>query len=53
MAPNEAAEEAAEEESAEAIERLLRTFDLEAKGHVHFLCFARLVMRSSPSPWGE
>ena len=53
MAPNEAAEEAAEEESAEAIERLLRTFDLEAKGHVHFECFARLVMRSSPSPWGE
>ena len=52
-APKMAPGEAAEEESAEAIERLLRTFDLEAKGHVHFECFARLVMRSSPSPWGE
>jgi len=39
------------ETDAEAIEKMLRTFDFEEKGHLHFECFARVVMRSSPTPW--
>ena len=34
-----------------AIESMLDTFDFEEKGHMSFECFARVVMRSSPSPF--
>jgi hypothetical protein len=39
------------EAEAAAIEKMLATFDYEEKGHLHFDCFARAVMRSRPSPW--
>jgi hypothetical protein len=44
---------AAVERETEAvnIEEMLATFDYEDKGHLHFDCFARVVMRSLPSPW--
>ena len=35
----------------EALDALFDAFDYEGKGHVHFECWARIVVRSSPSPW--
>lgn len=35
-----------------AIQRMLEAFDYEERGHLSFDCFARVVMRSAPSPWG-
>jgi len=39
------------ETEAKAIEEMLATFDYEEKGQFHFDCFARVVIRSRPSPW--
>ena len=46
---NAAAQEVMRDQAA--IGAMLRTFDYEEKGHVSFECFARVVMRSSPSPF--
>ena len=35
-----------------AIAAALEGFDYEERGHLSFECFARVVMRSSPSAWG-
>jgi len=36
---------------AGALQALLELFDFEAKGHLHFESFARIVMRTKPSAW--
>ena len=49
--PCEAGVVPAEACEAAAIERMFATFDYEDLGHLHFDCFARVVVRSTPSAW--